>query len=114
MTFEEMQKTMQFILEQQAQFASDIQQLREAQAASERAQAAIQVKLDKIADATIAAFGIIGELTASQKQLAESHKQLAEAQARSEQRHAETEERLNALISLVERYISGRNGKSES
>ena len=29
MTYEEMQKTMQFILEQQAQFTVDIQQLKE-------------------------------------------------------------------------------------
>ena len=38
MTNEEMQKLMQFILEQQAQFAVNIQKLEEAQARSEAAQ----------------------------------------------------------------------------
>ena len=87
-----MQKTMQFIIEQQAQFATDIQMLRESQATFQKqvieAQAAFEVRLGRLAEATLTAFG-----------------RLTEAQTR-------TEERLNTLISVVDRYFSERrNGK---
>jgi len=92
MTNEEMQKTMRFILDQQAQFTTDIQMLRESQAEFQRqvteAQAAFDTRMGRLAEATLTTFG-----------------RLTEAQTR-------TEERLNTLISVVDRYFSeGRNGK---
>ena len=85
-------KKMEFIVEQQAQFATDIQLLRESQAEFQKqvkeAQAAFDVRLGRLAETTLTTFG---KLTEAQKA---------------------TEERLNIFIDVVGSYISrGRNGK---
>ncbi len=46
---EEMQRTMQFILEQQAQFSANIQVLQEAQARTESTMNALSLKVDTLA-----------------------------------------------------------------
>ena len=107
MTNEEMEKTMQFIVEQQAQFASNFQRMEEARGKD----SARVTRLEE-------SFQLL-------VQLAESHDErlvaLAEAQIRTNEqiaaineRTAETDERLNALIAVVERYVSNRgvNGSS--
>jgi hypothetical protein len=108
MTDEEMRRKMEFIVEQQAQFAVNMEQLREAQRDSE-------ARLGRLEGAVVAVVDIVGRLTRGLDRLTQGlertdHKvaQLAEAQARSD-------ERLDAFITVVERYISlGRNGKSQS
>lgn len=78
MTKEEMEKTMAFILEQQAQLTVTVSQL--------------SVKVDRNAETATALLAI-----------AEIH----------DRQMKETDERLNALITTVERHISeGRNGKA--
>ncbi len=51
------------------------------------------------------------KLAAEQARLARAQANLSEAQARTEAVMAETGERLNALIDVVERFISGQSGK---
>jgi hypothetical protein len=95
MTNEEMQKTMEFILEQQAQFAANIQKLQE-----ERMRDGTRIKrleesfqlLVQLAQSTDTRLGILESNMAT----------LAEAQAH-------TDERLSALIDIVR---EGRNGKT--
>lgn len=85
MTSEEMQKTMAFILEQQAQLTVTVGRL------SEKVDA-LAGKVDRTADSVNALLAI-----------AEIH----------EREITETNERMNALINTVERIASeGRNGKS--
>jgi septal ring factor EnvC (AmiA/AmiB activator) len=92
MTSEEMERTIQFILEQQAQLTATVGRL------SERVDQ-IAVKVDRNAD------GIASLLA-----IAEIHDR--EIRAVDERQRA-TDERLNALINTVERYINeGREGKS--
>ncbi len=97
MSNEEFEKRMEFIVEQQAQFAVDIQQLRESQAQT---------------DSVVARLAhVVGEgfkdVNAKIDALVDSHIRLAEGQA-------QTDEKLRNLISVVDRYFSeGRNGKSE-
>jgi hypothetical protein len=103
MSNEEMDKKMEFIVEQQAQFAADIEVLREVQAAGAKLLKA-ETKLLKeeinvlkelyrnLSEAVTTVVGLVGTL--------------AQTQTR-------TEERLNAFINVVERYISG-NGGSEN
>lgn len=75
---------MQFILEQQAQFSINLQLLGE--------------KIDKLADAQESLRKFVGAV--------------AVAQANTEVNLARTDERLNSLITIVERYISERrNGE---
>ncbi|HSE97165.1 MAG TPA: hypothetical protein VLD57_02770 [Blastocatellia bacterium] len=93
MTNEEMQKAIQFIIEQQAQFAADIQKLTQSQS--------------RLAEATLANTGMIGRLTSIVEKL-------TEAQTHTDAKMAEMAERLDSFIVVVEKYISeGRNGKSE-
>jgi hypothetical protein len=103
MSNEEMNKRMEFIVEQQAQFAADIQVMREVQAQDANV---LKEQDRKLSDAVVAVVGMIGNLVRSQTRTDESIKLLIEAQAR-------TEQRLNIFINIVERYISG-NGGSES
>jgi hypothetical protein len=103
MSNEEMNKRMEFIVEQQAQFTADIQVMREVQAQDANL---LKEQDRKLSDAVVAVVGMIGNLVQSQTRTDESIKLLIEAQAR-------TEQRLNIFINIVERYISG-NGGSES
>ena len=98
MTGEEMERAMQFILEQQAQLTATVGRLSE--------------KLDRTAS------GITNLLAAAEiqageiKDLADSLRAVDERQRAAEERGRRTDERLDALINIVERQISeGRNGK---
>ena len=102
MSNEEMNKKMEFIVEQQAQFAADIEVMREIHKADtellkeETKLLKQETKLMKeqhqnLSEAVTTVVGMVGNL--------------AQAQMR-------TEERLNIFINVVERYISG-NGGSE-
>ena len=94
MTNEEFEKRMEFILGQQAQFASDIQQLREVQAQTESIVA-------RLAIGTLERFD---DVNAKINALVDSQINLNEAQSR-------TDESLRNLIVVVDRYFTeGRNG----
>lgn len=115
-----MKRTMDFILEQQAQLNVTVDKL--------------SVKIDRNAEGIAGLLAIaeiqaaeIRDLTGTTRDLRESIQSLAvrqgdaeawqrEAQARqreAEERGRRTDERLDALINVVERHISeGRNGKA--
>jgi predicted nucleic acid-binding Zn-ribbon protein len=90
MANEQFERHMQFIVEQQAQFAVDIQQLKEAQAE-------LTKKHNHLTEALTTVVGMVGKLT--------------HAQDRTDEKLSETDDRLNTLIGVVERYFSG-NGAS--
>ena len=131
MTNEEFDRRIDFILGQQAQFATDIQQLREAQAQTDqvvnRLAAAtlegfkdVNAKLDalvdsqvRLADAQAALSEDFKGASAKIDALADSHVRLADAHARLAESQALTDEKLRHLMTVVDRYFSeGRNGKS--
>jgi uncharacterized protein YoxC len=97
MTKEEMEKTMTFILEQQAHLTATVDRL--------------SMKVDRNAEG-IAGLLAIAEIQAAEvRDLTESTRALAERQHESDERGRRTDERLNALINIVERHISeGRDG----
>jgi len=95
---EERQRTMDFILKQQAEFSADMQQLRETQARAEQ-------KWESTANGINALLAIAEIHNQEIKDLA---KVQAEAQARTDRQMAETDERLNALVNVVEQLISER------
>jgi ABC-type transporter Mla subunit MlaD len=106
MTGEELNRTIAFILEQQAQVSSNL-----AQITSNMAQLTDRVnrmgeKIDRNAE-SVTALLTIAEIQATEiRDLTESTRSLAD-------RQRDTDERLNALINTVERYISERrNGKA--
>ena len=99
MTWEEMERTMAFIIEQQAQFHSNMAEINSTMARQAE-------RLDRLTERTDRnAEGITALLA-----IAEMHEREITVNREAE---ARTDERLNALINTVERYISeGRNGKA--
>ena len=137
MNNQEIERKMNFIVEQQAQFASDIQQLQESQA-----------KTDQVVSRTAEVVGEMGEVVTrlatvthagfievnakinalvdaqirTEENLARTGENLARTQesaarteenlARFEENLGRTEENLRNLIAVVDRYLrDGRNGK---
>jgi hypothetical protein len=95
MNNEEFERKMSFIVEQQAQFAADIQQMRELQAQTENV-------VGRLAHATLEGFR---DVNAKIDSLVDSQVRLTEAQTL-------TDGNLRNLIAVVDRYFSeGRNGK---
>jgi ElaB/YqjD/DUF883 family membrane-anchored ribosome-binding protein len=96
MNNEEFERKKAFIVDQQAQFAADIQQMRELQAQTENVVA-------RLAHATLEGFRDVNTKIDS---LVDSQIRLTEAQSH-------TDENLRHLIAVVDRYFSegGRNGK---
>lgn len=93
MTDEERQRTMDFILEQQAQFSVNIGVLQESQAALQGSQART--------DEAVQALAVqVQNIARQQQHINEVVAVIADAQQH-------TDERLNALIEIVQ----GRNGK---
>ncbi len=95
MNNEEFERKMAFIVEQQAQFTVDIQQMRELQAETENV-------VGRLAHATLEGFKDVNVKIDS---LVDSQIRLTEAQTH-------TDQNLTNLIAVVDRYFSeGRNGK---
>jgi predicted nucleic acid-binding Zn-ribbon protein len=110
MTNEEMQRAMDFIIQQQAQFATDIQELRESQKELVKIQLRGEERMERMEGVILRLFDVVEKVVDAQGR---TDQKLAETDERLSQKLAETDERLNTLITVVERYISERrNGKS--
>lgn len=106
MTEDKTEHTMQFILEQQAQNTVAIGQLTERVDKLTEKVDKLSDKVDRTAD-SVAALLTIAEIHEREITV------VSEAQTRADQQRAEMDKRLNALIEIVERYISERrNGNS--
>jgi uncharacterized protein YukE len=129
MNNEEFDRKMAFIVEQQAQFASDIQLLQESQAQLQESQA----RTDQVVAQTAEVVGQMGEvvtrlanvthagftevnakinaLVDAQIRTEENLMRIEENLMRTDKNVAGTDESLKNLIAVVDRYLSGRNGK---
>lgn len=100
MSEEELQKKMEFIIEQQAQFAAN-------QGKAEERITRLENIFVKFYESTEAKFSKLSEDTDAKISA------LIDAQMQTESNMSALAERLNAFIAVVERYISeGDNGKS--
>jgi chromosome segregation ATPase len=115
MSREDMQRTIDFILDQQAQFATNIQVLRETQIQLTISQAKAEVRMDRIEEVVLKTVGVVesladgldrtdglvGALVEAQSQTDASLRELAAAQARTEaaisEAQAQTEVSLREL-----------------
>ena len=96
MSNEEIERKMALIIEQQAQFASDIQRLRESQARTDQVVAQTGEIVGRLANVTHVGFN---EVNAKINALVDSQ--------------VRTEENLRNLVAVVDRSFSeGRNGMS--
>ncbi len=103
MTPEQMERTIQFILEHQAQLTASLQKHDEVLAQLERNVARHDQEIQTVTD-------LIGRLAVAETRLVERIDTFDERMNRLAQAQAETTERLNAFITFVEKYISSRNG----
>ena len=126
---EEFDRKMAFIVEQQAQFASDIQLLQESQARLQQSQAQFQesqARTDQVVAQTAEVVAQMGEVVtrlanvthAGFTEVNTKINALVDAQIRTEEQLirtdknvAGTDESLKTLVAVVDRYLSGRNGK---
>ncbi len=111
MSPEEMQRTMQFLLHEQARFAAELAQ-NAAESAAWRKQfegsmTALSDKTDQIAD------GLLG-LTALVGRVVDKVEQLADSQERTQQQLAETDHRLNVVVDMFERHLREDHGRKPS
>jgi acyl transferase domain-containing protein len=98
---DEIQKTMQFILEQQAQFAVNLQK-------TEERVTRLEENMSEMARAQ-------ADLARAQADMARSQTHMNEVVAVMADTHKHTEEKLEAFIGVLERFISeGRNGKADN
>lgn len=105
MTNEEMQKAMEFIVNQQAQSGAKIDALAEAQTRNTEGIRAL-LSIAEIHEREIAS---LGQTIAA---VSDNSRKTDERIAALSENGRATDERLNALINVVERQISeGRNGK---
>ncbi len=111
MTHEEMDRAIEFILKQQAQFPADIQKINDTLDRHNEA-------FGKHTEAIVALTGWHGKLVEAQVHLTEVEQGHDARVATIETKIAElaeagkrTDEHLDALITTVERYISSRNGR---
>jgi sorbitol-specific phosphotransferase system component IIBC len=119
MTNEELERAMQFVLEQQAQFVANQQQVSERVSRLETNMEVMAQAQAEMAQAQAETARSLAQLTKSQAQLAQEQARMAQTQNHMNevvaalyeaQRH--TEEKLDAFIGVLERYISeDRNGK---
>jgi hypothetical protein len=93
------EKIMEFILEQQAKFAVDIQQLRESQARLEAAQERTDGMVRNLVDVCMSLANHVEE----------SDRRVDRFIAATEERSKEADQRLNALIDIVDKLVR-RNG----
>ena len=110
MSDEELNKKMEFIVEQQAQFASDIGMMREVHEADSKL----------VKNGLLGLVDIVGHLARSHMRTEDNINLLTQAQTRTDEEikglreaQARTDERLNIFISVVERFLGG-NGGAES
>ena len=131
MTDEERQRQMDFILGQQAEFATNFRQAAERMTRIEEALERTDETLERAGKGLEAAQASVAQgeelvvrlaavTAAGFKDAGEKINALIDAQIKTDEKmsalfeaQAHTDERLNALITTIERYIEGRqNGKS--
>jgi uncharacterized phage infection (PIP) family protein YhgE len=111
MSEEEMQKKMEFIIEHQAQFAVNIDLLREAQQRTDERLGEVAAAQAQMARAQTHMNEVVAVMAEAQERMAEAQERMIESQERTDRKLAETDERLNTLINIVERHVSeGHNG----
>jgi len=104
MSFEQMQRAMQFVLDQQAQFAAD---LAASQARFDTRMEALSVKTDRVADGLIGLTTIVGHVV-------DSVSQIAEAQKRTTEQVQRTDAHLDVVIDMFERHLHEDHGHRPS
>ena len=111
MTEEQMQNTMQFIIEQQSRFVGDMQAMREAMEAMQEHSRNTDDRIRTLTDALLSLTRITEE---NEKQTDQRFRETDAKIARLAELGEGTEARLNGFITFVEKYIASLNGGSKT
>lgn len=107
MTSEELERAMQFILEQHAQLVVKVDGLadvqRRAEERWERTETSVRALLTIVESHE-------GEINALREAMRESQAATNKQMAETDEKMAKTDERINALISVLERHIADGHG----
>jgi hypothetical protein len=107
---EKLEKTMEFILNNQAQFTIDIQKLQESQKEGEKRVNVLERVCLNLYNTSVEQGKNIAQLSGKFKKAHEIHeREMSEIRASQK----ETDERLNAVILMAEKFFSGENGGSK-
>lgn len=104
---EKINKTIEIILQNQAQFYADLQMLQEANKEAEKRVSLLERVALSLVDAQTKTNETIDKLANKVDGLADKVEVLVSAQK-------ETDERLNAVIFMAEKFFSRNNGESKS
>lgn len=104
---EKIDKTIEIILQNQAQFYADLQMLQETNREAEKRVSLLERVALSLVDAQMKTNETIDKLADKVDGLADKVEVLVSAQK-------ETDERLNAVIFMAEKFFGRNNGKSES
>lgn len=103
---EKISNTIETLLQNQAQFYANLQMMQETNKDAEKRISVLERATVNLYNATTKTSETIDKLADKVNVLADKVDKLADAQK-------ETDERLNAVIFMVEKFLSGQNGKSE-
>lgn len=111
MTYEEMERTMQFILAQQAQFSANQQGVEERVTRLEKNLSELTSTVSDLQTNMSDLQTNMSDLQTNMSQMMRTQAHVNEVMAAMLETHRHTEERLDAFIGVLERYLSeGRNG----
>lgn len=104
---EKLQKTIEFILNNQAQFTVDIQKIHEAHKDAEKRVGTLERVSLNLYNASVEQGKVIAQLSEETRKAHEIHeKEMTGIRANQK----ETDDRLNAVILMAEKFFSGENG----
>lgn len=98
-------RTIEIILQNQAQFHADMQKLQESQESSEK-------RINTLEKVSLNLVEAIRSTDSKLDKLTETVNKLTEVQKQTDEKMRETDDRLNAVILMVEKYLSNRNGNN--
>ncbi len=96
---DKIEKTIEIILQSQAQFYADLQEMKEVQKEAEKRVSVLERVSLNLYNTSVEQGKIIAQVSEDIRELREAQK--------------ETDERLNAVIYMAEKYFSRNNGDSD-
>lgn len=99
-------KTIEILLQNQAQFYANLQMLQETNKDAEK-------RISVLERATVNLYNAVTKTNETVDKLADKVDVLAEKVDKLADAQKETDERLNAVIFMGEKFLGGQNGKSE-
>jgi methyl-accepting chemotaxis protein len=110
---EKLQKTIEFILNNQAQFYADLQQVQETNKELQEAHKDAEKRIKTLERVSLNLYNEVRETTKNINELAQVQKESASETRELREAQKETDERLNAVIIMFEKFLGNQNGNSK-